>query len=76
MPCCLETQQFVTYFLSRYHVFYLFERDVMLNTLSLTSRVNKSVLSLYIAGFPALIVAITLSIVAGKEGIESFVSDK
>ena len=48
----------------------------MLNTLSLTSRVNKSVLILYIAGFPALIVAITLSFAAGKEGIESFVSDK
>ena len=48
----------------------------MLNTLSLTGRVNKCVLILYIAGFPALIVAITLSIAAGKEGIESFVSDK
>ena len=31
---------------------------------------------LHIAGLPALIVSISLSIAAGKEGIESFVSDK
>jgi len=29
-----------------------------------------------ITGFPAVVVAISLSIAAGKDGIQSFVSDK
>ena len=37
---------------------------------------NKQTNFLLILGFPVIIVALSLGIVAGKDGVQSFVSDK